>query len=274
MHKHLVEAEELLELLRTEPTVKDGPKDFILDQGAVSFDAVSFSYDKTKSILKDLNFSASPGQKVAVVGETGSGKSTMLKLLFRLYDVSSGCVRVDGQDVRDVTMESLRQCIGVVPQDPALFNDTVMHNVRYSKLSTTNEEVVQACKAAVHDKILSFTNGYDTMVGENGVKLSGGEIQRIAIARAILKDPTIILLDEATSAVDSQTEFQIQKALRELTRGRTTFVVAHRLSTIMDADVLLVIKNGQIAEQGPPKDLLKNRGDFYDLWALQNIPTE
>lgn len=275
MQRNLVEAEQLLDLLRTEPTVKDGSKQFELDQGAVSFDAVNFSYDGEKSILKDINFSASPGQKVAIVGETGSGKSTMLKLLFRFYDVTSGSVKIDHQDVRDVTLESLRQCIGVVPQDPALFNDTVMNNVRYSRLNATDEEVVLVCKAAsIHDKILTFTNGYSTMVGENGVKLSGGEIQRIAIARAILKDPKIILLDEATSAVDSHTESQIQKALRELTHGRTTFVVAHRLSTVIDADVLLVIKDGRIVEQGPPRELLKNKGEFYDLWSLQNIATE
>lgn len=223
-------------------------------------------------MIKDLSFSAASGQTIALVGETGSGKSTILNLLFRFYDVREGSIKIDGQDLRDVTLESLRQSIGVVPQDPVLFNDTVMNNVRYSKLEATDEEVVEACKAAaVHDKVSTFTDGYSSIVGENGVKLSGGEKQRIAIARAILKDPKIILLDEATSSVDTQTEHHIQRALKELTKCRTTFVVAHRLSTVMEADVMLVIKDGAIAEQGFPKDLLEARGEFYDLWTLQNI---
>ena len=226
-------------------------------------------------MIKDLSFSAASGQTIALVGETGSGKSTILNLLFRFYDVREGSIKIDGQDLRDVTLESLRQSIGVVPQDPVLFNDTVMNNVRYSKLDATDEEVVEACKAAaVHDKVLTFTDGYSSIVGENGVKLSGGEKQRIAIARAILKDPKIILLDEATSSVDTQTEHHIQRALKELTKCRTTFVVAHRLSTVMEADVMLVIKDGAIAEQGSPKDLLEARGEFYDLWTLQNIAVD
>lgn len=272
LQEHLINAEQLLELLRTESTVKSGPGIFRLTGGAVDFDSVSFSYDGVKTVIKDLSFSAASGQTIALVGETGSGKSTILNLLFRFYDVREGSIKIDGQDLRDVTLESLRQSIGVVPQDPILFNDTVMNNVRYSKLEATDEEVVEACKAAaVHDKVLTFTDGYSSIVGENGVKLSGGEKQRIAIARAILKDPKIILLDEATSSVDTQTEHHIQRALKELTKCRTTFVVAHRLSTVMEADVMLVIKDGAIAEQGSPKDLLEARGEFYDLWTLQNI---
>lgn len=275
LQQNFVESEQLLDLLETEPTVKSGAAEFQYGEGAIDFEGVNFSYDGTKPIIKDLNFSALPGQKVALVGETGCGKSTILKLLFRLYDVSSGSVRIDGQDLRDVTLESLRSCIGVVPQDPVLFNDTVMNNVRYSRLDATDEQVMEACKAAaVHEKILSFTDGYASMVGETGVKLSGGEVQRVAIARAILMDPKIILLDEATSAVDSHTEAQIQTALRRLSHGRTTFCVAHRLSTVMDADVMLVIKDGKIAERGSPKDLLKLRGEFFDLCSLQNIATE
>lgn len=263
-----------MELLETEPTVKNGAAEFELGEGAIVFEGVNFSYDGIKPIIKDLDFSAIPGQKVALVGETGCGKSTILKLLFRLYDVGSGSIKIDGQNLRDVTVESLRSCIGVVPQDPKLFNDTVMNNVRYSKLDATDEQVMEACKAAaIHDKILSFTDGYASIVGENGVKLSGGEVQRVAIARAILMDPRIILLDEATSAVDSHTEAQIQMALRKLSHGRTTFCVAHRLSTVMDADVMLVIKDGTIAEQGSPNELLKLRGEFFDLWSLQNIST-
>lgn len=271
MQENLVEAEKLLEMLLTPPTVKDGSAEFKLSGGAVEFKGVNFSYDGRKTIIKDLNFTASPGQKIALVGETGSGKSTILKLLFRFYDVSAGSVKIDNQDVRDVTLQSLRQAMGVVPQDPVLFNDTVMNNVRYSKQDATDEDVMKACaSAAVHEKILGFTDGYKTIVGEHGVKLSGGEIQRIAIARAILKEPKIILLDEATSAVDSQTEHNIQSALRRLTEGRTTFVIAHRLSTVMDADIMLVIKDGAIIEQGAPKELLKDKeGKFSHLWSLQ-----
>lgn len=275
LQQNLVNAEELLKLLRTEPTIKSGPAVLALDGGAVRFDSVSFSYDGKKSVIKDLSFSAASGQTIALVGETGSGKSTILSLIFRFYDVQKGSITIDGQDLRDLTLESLRQSIGVVPQDPVLFNDTVMSNVRYSRLEATDEEVAEACKAAaVHEKILSFTNGYSTIVGENGAKLSGGEKQRIAIARAILKDPKIVLLDEATSSVDTQTEHHIQKALRELTKGRTTFVVAHRLSTVMEADVMLVIKGGTIVEQGFPKDLLETKGEFFELWSLQNIAVD
>lgn len=275
LQQNFVEAEQLLALLETEPTVKNGAAKFQLHGGAIDFKGVHFSYDGTKPIIEDLNFSAFPGQKVALVGESGCGKSTILKLLFRLYDVGSGSITIDGQNVRDVTLESLRSCIGIVPQDPVLFNDTVMYNVRYSRLDATDEQVLEACRAAaIHDKIRNFTDGYASIVGENGVKLSGGEVQRIAIARAILMDPKIILLDEATSAVDSHTEAQIQTALRRLTHGRTTFCVAHRLSTVMDADVMLVIQDGKIAEQGSPKELLKLRGGFFNLWSLQNITTE
>ena len=241
-----------------------------MEGGAVEFKNVHFSYEGTKPIIKAVSFLAQPGQKIALVGETGGGKSTLLKLLFRFYDVSEGAVLIDGQDVRSVTLESLRSCIGVVPQDPSMFNDTVMNNVRYSKLEATDEEVMKACEAAiVHDKILSFTKGYQSIVGEKGIKLSGGELQRLAIARAILKDPAIILLDEATSSVDTDTESRIQRALYKLTKGRTTFTVAHRLSTILDADIILVIKDGEIVERGPPNELLAAKGQYYSLWCKQ-----
>ena len=266
----LVDAEQLLQLLRMSPSVPDGATALQISDGDIHFDRVTFSYDGKRQILQEINLRATPGQKIALVGETGGGKSTILKLLFRFYDVQGGSVRVDGQDIRDLTLESLRECIGVVPQDPSLFNDTITNNVRYSKLDASDEEVVEACKAAaVHDKIMSLTKGYASKVGERGVKLSGGELQRVAIARAILKDPKIILLDEATSSVDTETEARIQEALRKLTQGRTTFIVAHRLSTVMDADIIVVIKDGKIMEQGSPKVLLKAKGRYYDLWSKQ-----
>ncbi|KAL8799532.1 MAG: hypothetical protein Q9182_005807 [Xanthomendoza sp. 2 TL-2023] len=267
---NLVDAEQLLQLFKQKPAVEDGPNNFLMKRGAVEFRNVKFSYDGIKQIINGVSFSAKPGQKVALVGQTGGGKSTLLKLLFRFYDVRDGSVLIDDQDVRDVTVESLRERIGVVPQDPSMFNDTVMNNVRYSRLDATDEEVMEACRAAaVHDKILSFTNGYASKVGEKGVKLSGGELQRLAIARAILKDPAIILLDEATSSVDTETEIRIQSALHELTKGRTTFTVAHRLSTVVDADVILVIKDGLIVEQGHPKELLEAKGAYHGLWCKQ-----
>ena len=266
----LIDAEQLLQLLQLKPKIKGGPDRMNIKEGKVEFSDVVFSYDGVKETIKGITFTAQPGQKIAFVGETGGGKSTLLKLLFRFYDVAAGAILIDGQNVRDVTTESLRGCIGVVPQDPSMFNDSVMENVRYSRLNATEEEVMEACKAAaVHEKIMSFTNGYATKVGEKGVKLSGGELQRLAIARVFLKDPDIILLDEATSNVDTETEAQIQTALARLAKGRTTFTVAHRLSTVMDVDMVLVVKDGMIIEQGPPQALLESKGKYYDLWCKQ-----
>ena len=204
------------------------------------------------------------------MGETGGGKSTVLKLLFRFYDVQNGKILIDGQDIRDVTLESLRRHIGVVPQDPIPFNDSVIENVRYSKLGATDEEVMEACKgAAIHEKILGFTDGYNTKVGEGGVKLSGGELQRIAIARVILQNPNLVLLDEATSAVDTETEVYVQAALQKLTERRTTIAIAHRLSTIIHCDEIVVIKGGKIVEKGSPYALLETKGQFFELWLRQ-----
>ncbi len=271
LQRNLIDAEQLLELFQTTPSIKDGEATFALKEGAVSFKDIGFSYDGKKEVIRNISFDAEPGQKVALVGETGGGKSTILKLLFRLYDVTHGSITIDGQDIRTVTLASLRESIGVVPQDPSLFNDTIMKNVRYSRLEATEDEVVAACKAAaVHDKIMTFTNGYATKVGEKGVKLSGGELQRVAIARVLLKNPKIMLLDEATSSVDTETEAQIQQALEKLTEGRTTFIIAHRLSTVVNADLMLVIRDGVVVEQGPPKELLEAKGKYYDLWSKQN----
>ena len=250
--------------------MKDGKKPFNFKHGAVQFRGVGFSYDGQKEVIKDFNFHAQPGQRVALVGETGGGKSTILRLLFRFYDAQKGSVVIDDQDVRDVKLSSLRENIGVVPQDPSLFHESIMENVRYARLDATDQEVMEACKAAsIHDKILTFSKGYSTRVGENGVVLSGGELQRVAIARVILKNPRIILLDEATSSVDTETEIRITKALQLLSNGRTTFTVAHRLSTVKNSDIILVIKDGMIAEQGTPRDLLDRKGEFAKLWLEQ-----
>ena len=270
MIQDLIDAEAMLDLFQKKPTVKEGNTPFVFKQGAVHFRGVKFSYDGEKEIIKDFNFHAKPGQKVALVGETGGGKSTILRLLFRFYDVQEGSIMVDDQDLRDVTLASLRGHIGVVPQDPSLFNESIMENVRYARLDATDEEVMEACKAAsIHEKILTFSKGYATKVGENGVVLSGGELQRVAIARVILKNPRIILLDEATSSVDTETETHITNALRLLSKDRTTFTVAHRLSTVKSSDIILVIKDGVIAEQGSPRELLDRKGEFSKLWLQQ-----
>ena len=271
MMSNLIDAEQLLELFQTKPSVVGGTKKLPPTiEGKVEFDHVNFGYDGKKQTITDLSFQVAPGKTIALIGETGGGKSTILKLLFRFYDITSGSLRIDDHDIRELSLESLRERIGVVPQDPSMFNDTIMSNLRYARLDATNQEIEDACKAAaVHDKIMTFTDGYQSKVGEYGVRLSGGELQRIAIARAILKNPSIILLDEATSSVDSETEGKIQEALKKLSKDRTTFIVAHRLSTIMDADLILVIKDGQILEQGAPAELMKTKGKYYSLWIKQ-----
>ncbi|KAI3332491.1 hypothetical protein HD806DRAFT_546580 [Xylariaceae sp. AK1471] len=268
----LVQVERLLEVMLTKPTVVDKPgaRPLKLKGGKVEFRNVSFSYDKKKDILKGVKLSAPPGTTVAFVGATGAGKSTIFKVLDRFYDVTSGSILIDGQDIRDVTLSSLRHCIGIVPQSPILFDDTVINNVRYARLDASDEEVYSACKAAaIHDQIMGFTEGYRTRVGERGVKLSGGELQRVAIARAILKNPEIVLLDEATSAVDTDTEQKIQEGLRALCENRTTFIVAHRLSTVMNADIIFVVANGQVVEQGSHEELVAKNGKYAELWSKQ-----
>ncbi|KAI5459352.1 P-loop containing nucleoside triphosphate hydrolase protein [Mariannaea sp. PMI_226] len=268
----LIDAERLLGLLQTRPTVvdKDGAKSLVLAKGCVKFEDVCFSYDPRKRSVQDLNISANPGETVAFVGATGAGKSTILKLLLRFYDVDSGKITIDDQDIRDVTLSSLRDVFGVVPQDPLLFNASVMENLRYARPSASNEEIFEACRsAAIHDKILSFPSGYETRVGEQGVRLSGGEVQRIAIARAFLRNAPILILDEATSAVDTTTETEIQAALDELKRQRTTFLIAHRLSTVVKADQIVVVHDGQIVERGTHTELIRANGRYHELWIRQ-----
>ncbi|KAH8679990.1 hypothetical protein BGZ60DRAFT_445376 [Tricladium varicosporioides] len=268
----LVDAERLLILLQTKPTVtdKEGAKDLGPVKGYVAFKHVHFSYDPRRPTIEDVNISAAPGETVALVGTTGAGKSSILKLLLRFYDVSSGQIEIDGHDIRDVTLGSLRDVLGVVPQDPLLFNASIMENLRYARPSATDDEVFAACRAAaIHDKILTFADRYDTGVGEQGVKLSRGELQRLAIARVFLKDPPIFILDEATSAVDTDTEYEIQSALEILRARRTTFVIAHRLSTVVSADQILVVHNGRIVESGTHQELLRRDGRYMNLWTKQ-----
>ncbi|OAA72340.1 abc transporter [Cordyceps fumosorosea ARSEF 2679] len=272
--RDLVDAERLLALLSTEPAITDAPDAKPLGpgvRGAVAFEHVDFAYDPRRPALRDANISAAPGQTVALVGATGAGKSTITKLLMRYYDVTGGRVTVDGTDIRSVTQGSLRDVIGLVPQDPLLFNATIMENVRYARPSATDAEVHEACRAAaIHDHIVSsFPDGYATRVGESGTRMSGGELQRIAIARVFLKDPPILVLDEATSAVDTNTEALIQLGLARVSERRTTFVVAHRLSTVVRADKILVLHAGAIVERGTHAELLRLKGRYYSLWENQ-----
>ena len=268
----LTDVERMFGLLEERNEVTDTPdaEPLLINRADIVFNNVCFDYRKDRSILRDVSFSIRGGQKIAVVGESGAGKSTLSRLLFRFYDVTEGAIFIDGQDLRDVTRDSLRQAIGVVPQDTVLFNDTIEYNIRYGRPDASSAEVIQAAKLAHLDKfITSLPQGLNTTVGERGLKLSGGEKQRIAIARTILKDPPILLLDEATSALDSQSEQSIQIALNEISAHRTTLVIAHRLSTIIDADQVIVLKAGRIIEQGTHDDLLTMSGTYADMWALQ-----
>ncbi|MFC6797021.1 MULTISPECIES: ABC transporter ATP-binding protein [unclassified Haladaptatus] len=244
--------------------------DLNVEDGSVEYDHVTFGYDDGDTILEDVSVVVEGGETLALVGPTGAGKSTFLKLLLRMYDVDEGAVKVDDTDVRDVTLSSLRKSIGYVSQDTFLFYGTVLENIAYGTFDASEEDVVEAAKAAeAHDFIENLTDGYDTMVGERGVKLSGGQRQRIAIARAILRDPDILILDEATSDVDTETEMLIQRSLDKLTADRTTFAIAHRLSTIKDADKIVVLEDGKIVERGTHDDLLAADGLYAHLWGVQ-----
>jgi len=238
----------------------------------VRFEDVNFSYEPRRQILHDVSFEIPSGATVAVVGHSGSGKSTLARLLFRFYDVGAGRITVNGVDIRDVTQASLRAAIGIVPQDTVLFNDTILYNIQYGRPQASADEVIEAARAAhIHDFIQSLPDGYDTVVGERGLKLSGGEKQRVAIARALLKDPQILVFDEATSALDSKSEKAIQAELDRIAQGRTTLVIAHRLSTVMDADEIIVMESGRIVERGTHRSLLERGGHYAQMWALQQL---
>ncbi|MBY6165641.1 ABC transporter ATP-binding protein/permease [Pseudooceanicola nitratireducens] len=268
----LVDMGEMFDLLEQPAEIQDKPgaAPIRVSGGAVSFDNVAFGYDPERPILKGISLDVQPGQKVAIVGPSGSGKSTIGRLMFRFYDVTDGAIRIDGQDVRDVTQDSLHAQIGVVPQDTVLFNDTIRYNIAYGRDGASQAEIEAAARSAqIHDFITSLPEGYDTAVGERGLKLSGGEKQRVGIARTLLKNPPILLLDEATSALDTETERGIQTALERAGEGRTVLTIAHRLSTIADADRIVVLEDGHIVEDGTHADLLSRGGRYAGLWARQ-----
>jgi ATP-binding cassette subfamily B protein len=237
---------------------------------SVAFDAVSFAYESKRQILFDVSFDIPAGHMVAVVGASGAGKSTLSRLLFRFYDATGGAIRINGTDIRDFTQASLRAHIGIVPQDTVLFNDTIYYNIAYGRPDATREQIIEAAKSAhIHDFVSSLPDGYDTLVGERGLKLSGGEKQRVAIARTILKNPPILIFDEATSALDSHTEKAIQQELKQISANRTTLIIAHRLSTIVDADRIIVLDGGRVIESGSHRELVEQGGRYAEMWRLQ-----
>lgn len=273
IQSNLINAERMLELFKEQPHVVDreGAETLTDCQGDIVFDNVTFSYDKRRPALDRLSFRCQPGTTTALVGESGGGKSTVSRLIFRYYNPDSGQIRVDGRDVQDITIDSLRRFIGVVPQDCNMFNESIMYNLRYANQKATDDEIFAACKAAsIHERIMEFPSGYDTKVGERGVRLSGGERQRVAIARTFLKNPRITMLDEATAALDTETEEKIQDSFNSLAEGRTMLIIAHRLSTIVNADQILVLSHGTVVESGTHQELIALGGKYASMWRRQS----
>ncbi len=273
IRQSLTDMEDMFGLLNVNLEIEDNDKapPLDVDRGEIAFEHVKFSYDERRPILKNVTFTVPSGKTVAIVGPSGAGKSTISRLLFRFYDLTGGKIKIDDQDVRDVEQLSLRDAIGIVPQDTVLFNDTVFYNIAYGRTDATREEVEAAAKMArIHDFIEGLPDGYEAMVGERGLKLSGGEKQRVAIARTILKNPSILLFDEATSALDTHTEREIQVSLREVSRNRTTLIIAHRLSTVVHADEIIVLSEGTILERGTHAELLSKGGQYAEMWHQQH----
>ncbi|MGB0867084.1 MAG: ABCB family ABC transporter ATP-binding protein/permease, partial [Granulosicoccaceae bacterium] len=273
MRYSLINMDRIVELLKREPEVVDSEeaRELQITAGAIEFDRVDFSYGEQRSILRGLSFKVEAGQKVAIVGPSGAGKSTLARLLLRFYDIQSGCIRIDGQDISQVRQDSLRRAVAVVPQDAVLFNDTLRYNLEYAKPGACEAEILAALEAAELGAFLaSLPEGLDTVVGERGLKLSGGEKQRVAIARAVLKQAPLVIFDEATSSLDSRAERQITGAMQRLSQKTTALVIAHRLSTIEDADVILVLEKGKLVEQGDHQQLLEAQGLYHQLWSLQH----
>jgi ATP-binding cassette, subfamily B, heavy metal transporter len=273
----LTDLEQMLSLLKIQPEIEDRPgaAPLVVRRGGIRFRHVDFRYDRRRAILDDVDFAVPPGASVAIVGPSGAGKSTIARLLFRFYDIDDGAIEIDGQDLREVTQDSLRRAIGVVPQDTVLFNDTILYNIAYGRPGASRAEIEAAARRAhIHDFVAALPDGYQTIVGERGLKLSGGEKQRVAIARVVLKAPPILVFDEATSALDTKTEREIQKSLAEVAAERTTLVIAHRLSTVVDADQILVLDHGRIVERGRHRELVAKGGVYAQMWARQQEAAE
>jgi ATP-binding cassette subfamily B protein len=272
MQRAFTAAERVFEIIDTEPEDYDNPDAVHIEriEGRVKLDDITFGYDKAQPVLQNISLDVEPGEMIGLVGHSGAGKSTLINLVCRFYDVDEGTVLIDGVPIKDVDLRDLRTQIGVVLQEPFLFNGTIAENIAYGKPDATTEEIMRAARAAnAHEFIIRTPDGYDTKVGERGAQVSGGERQRISIARAILHDPAILILDEATASVDTETEQQIQEAIGELVAGRTTFAIAHRLSTLRNADRLLVLEHGKLAELGTHQELLDQRGVYYRLVNMQ-----
>jgi ATP-binding cassette, subfamily B, heavy metal transporter len=273
----LIDMEAMFGVIDTPAEISDAPgaTELRVDAGHVRLEGIRFGYEPEREILKGIDLEVKPGTTTAVVGPSGAGKSTLSRLLFRFYEPTAGRISIDGQDIANVTQASLRKSLGIVPQDTVLFNDTIGYNIGYGKDGATQQEIESAARgAAIHDFVMELPNGYNSMVGERGLKLSGGEKQRVAIARTLLKDPPILILDEATSALDSRTEAAIQETLHSIERGRTTIVIAHRLSTVVDADQIIVLDQGRVAERGTHAQLLRGQGLYADMWARQQSERE
>ncbi|KAG5670885.1 hypothetical protein PVAND_001117 [Polypedilum vanderplanki] len=272
IQKNFVDMENMLDLMKEKQEIVDdvNAKSLVCIGGGIDFKEVNFGYAPEKTILKNISFSVGSGKTIAIVGPSGAGKSTIMRLLFRFYDIENGAIIIDGQNIKAVTQASLRKAIGVVPQDTVLFNETIKYNIKYGRIDAEDSEVILASRSAdIHDKIMSFPQQYETVVGERGLRLSGGEKQRVAIARTILKSPQILLLDESTSALDTNTERNIQSALSKVCANKTTIIIAHRLSTIIHADEILVLKDGEIVERGQHEKLLEQNGLYAEMWNQQ-----